>query len=90
MLEAGFLSSPLVLDNLDALHLYAGEAIARPRAYSVEAGPAGLFYQTPFHFRVYKVENRLGRCMLPDLAARLEPIVKRQLLLSPDGIRESR
>jgi hypothetical protein len=90
MLEAGFLASPLVLDNLDVLHLYTGQAIVRPRAYSVEADLAGLFYRSPFHFRIYKIENRLGRCAPPGLGTRLTPTVKRQVLLLPDGILCSR
>jgi hypothetical protein len=90
MLEAGFLASPLVLDNLDVLHLYTGGAMARPRAYSVEADLARLFYRAPFHFRIFKIENRLGRCGPPGLGTRLKPIVQRQLLLLPDGILSSR
>jgi len=86
MLEAGFLASPLVLDNLDVLHVYTGEAMVRPRAYSVAAGSPGRFYRNPFHFRIYKIENRLGRSTPQDLGRRLEPTVKGQLRLSPEGI----
>jgi len=86
MLEAGFLASPLVLDNLDVLHVYTGEAMVRPRAYSLDAGPAGRYYRTPFRYRIYRIENRLGRCAPQDLGARLEPIVKKQLPLPPEGI----
>jgi hypothetical protein len=86
MLEAGFLASPLVLDNLQALHLYAGEGLARPRAYSVETSWAGLLYRTPLHYRIYRIENPLGRCAAPELAARLEPIVRKQLSLPSEGV----
>jgi len=89
MLEAGFLASPLVLDNLDVLHLYTGKALARPSAYSVEAGVAGRFYRSPFHYRNYQIDNRLGRSAPLELGARLEPLVERQLHLALDGISPS-
>jgi hypothetical protein len=90
MLEAGFLASPLVRNNQDALRTYAGAGMARPTAYRIDPDSARWFYRAPFHYRLYKIENRLGRCLEPDLAARLKPIVARQLLLLPDGIRASR
>jgi len=62
MLAAGFLASPLLQRNPDLLELYAAHAATRPRAYSVELLPGDeRFWQAPFRFRIYRIENPLGR-----------------------------
>jgi len=62
MLAAGFLASPLLQRNPDLLELYAAHAATRPRAYSVELLPGDeRFWQVPFRFRIYRIENPLGR-----------------------------
>jgi hypothetical protein len=62
MLAAGFVASPLLLRNEDVLSLYDGNPIPRPAAYSVEllAGE-DHFWQPGIRFRVYRIENQLGR-----------------------------
>jgi lysophospholipase L1-like esterase len=72
MLAAGFLASPLLLNNQDVLNLYASRAMARPGACSVELLPGEQSYwQEVVRYRIYKVESRLGRCVPAELAARL-------------------
>ena len=72
MLAAGFLASPLVLNNEDVLDLYTGNAVTRPGAYSVELTPEQRrFWQDTVRYRLYRIENRLGRCAPADLAWRL-------------------
>jgi hypothetical protein len=58
MLAAGFVASPLLLRNEDALGLYAGKAVSRPAAYSVELLPGQeQFWQQAARFRVYGIQN---------------------------------
>ena len=72
MLAAGFLASPLLLNNDDVLDLYTGNRITRPGAYSVEVTPGqGYFWQDTVRYRLYKIGNRLGHCAPADLAWRL-------------------
>ena len=72
MLAAGFLASPLLLNNQDVLNLYASRAIARPGACSVELLPGEQrYWQDAVRYRIYKVQSRLGRCVPAELAARL-------------------
>ena len=80
MLAAGFLASPLLLNNQDVLNLYASRAIARPGACSVELLPGEQrYWQDAVRYRIYKVQSRLGRCVPAELAARLfEPAPKNQ------------
>ena len=72
MLAAGFLASPLLLNNEDVLNLYADRATARPGACSVELVPGeGHYWQDTVRYRIYKVQSRLGRSVSADLAAEL-------------------
>lgn len=62
MLAAGFLASPLLLDNQSVMKLYAEGETVRPSAYSVEITPGHESeWRQPLRFRLYRVENRLGR-----------------------------
>jgi len=62
MLAAGFLASPLLLRNEDVLNLYDSNGCARPGAYSVELLPGEeQFWQGAIRFRIYKIENQVGR-----------------------------
>ncbi len=61
MLAAGFLASPLLLDNEDVQDLYAAKPLVRPAAYSVEMLPGEeRSWLATIRFRVYRIENRLG------------------------------
>jgi hypothetical protein len=63
MLAAGFVANPMLANNEDALNLYTGSAITRPYACSVEVGADNQsFWQAIIGYRIYKIENRLGRC----------------------------
>ena len=88
MLAAGFLASPLLLNNQDVLNLYASRAIARPGACAVELLPGEQrYWQDAVRYRIYKVQSRLGRCVPAELASRLfEPAPKNQVAESgPPG-----
>lgn len=73
MLAAGFLASPLLLENDDVLDLYTGTSITRPVAFSIEL-PAGAesYWQPIVHFRIYRIINQLGRCVSPQLGRLLK------------------
>jgi hypothetical protein len=72
MLAAGFLASPLLLNNEDVMNLYADRAITRPGACSVELLPGEQgYWQDAVRYRIYRIESRLGRCLPAELAARL-------------------
>jgi lysophospholipase L1-like esterase len=72
MLAAGFLLSPLLLNNEDVLNLYAGRATARPGACAVELLPGERrYWQDALRYRLYKVPSRLGRSLPAEVAARL-------------------
>ena len=72
MLSAGFLASPLLLNNEDVLNLYADRAIKRPGACSVELLPGEQrYWQDAVRYRIYRIKSRLGRCVPAELAARL-------------------
>ncbi len=59
MLVAGFLASPLVLNNEDVLKLYQSEEANRPGAYSFELLPGEEhWWQEQVRFRLYKIENQ--------------------------------
>jgi hypothetical protein len=62
MLAAGFVASPLLRQNEDLANLYTGKDFIRPGAYSVEllASQEG-FWQKAIHYRVYRIDNHLGR-----------------------------
>ncbi len=62
MLAAGFLASPLLLRNEDVLNLYDRNGSVRPGAYSVELlRGEEHFWQEAIRFRIYKIENQMGR-----------------------------
>ncbi len=74
MLATGFLASPLLLDNHDVLNLYTGREIKRPGAYSVEMPLSEHWcWKDEVHYRIYKVESRLVRCVPAELASALYP-----------------
>lgn len=61
MLAAGFLASPLVLNNDDVSALYRANARVCPCAYSVELRPGEEgFWKKQIQFRVYALRNQLG------------------------------
>jgi hypothetical protein len=73
LLAAGFLASPLLLNNGDALNLFGGSGLTRPGAYSVELLPEDeRCYERSVRFRVYRIENRLGRNISAESAAQLK------------------
>ncbi|MGH7971433.1 MAG: hypothetical protein ACREIC_22160, partial [Limisphaerales bacterium] len=71
MLGAGFLASPLLLRNDDVLSFYTMDGpVKRPGAYSVELLPGEeRFWRPDIHFRVYRIENRLGRSVPQSVAS---------------------
>jgi len=73
MLAAGFLASPLPLDNRDVLDLYIGKPITRPSAYSIELSQgAQHLWEDAIRFRLFKIENQMGNCASPELSRLLE------------------
>jgi len=54
MLSAGFLASPLLLDDRDVVNVLTGEKLRRPIAYSVELDTAA-FWQDQIQYRIYSV-----------------------------------
>lgn len=63
MLAAGFVASPILANNEDTLNLYANTAVTRPYACSIELGVGNQrFWQETISYRIYKIENKLGRC----------------------------
>lgn len=73
MLAAGFIASPRLLQDPEVLNLHAGTNLVRPAAYSLEL-PAGTerFWQRSVPYRVYQIENRLGRGISPAFLAELK------------------
>ena len=62
MLAAGFVASPMLANTDDTLNLYTDSAIARPYACSIELGAGNeSYWQETIAYRIYKIENRLGR-----------------------------
>lgn len=62
MLAAGFVASPMLANTDDTLNLYADCAIARPYACSIELGAGNArFWQESIAYRIYKIDNTLGR-----------------------------
>jgi len=87
MLAAGFLASPLLLNNEDVLNLYANRAITRPGACSVEVLPGEQrYWQDAVRYRIYKIESRLGRCVPAELAARLYGPTPRDQAVEPSSL----
>jgi hypothetical protein len=61
MLRAGFLASPLLLDNAALADFYRRAAVTRPLAYTVEVNPGTeRWWQEAFTFRVYRIENQVA------------------------------
>jgi hypothetical protein len=61
MLSAGFLASPLLLNNKDVLNLYTDGTISSPDSYSVELNPGWeSLWQPRIHYRIYRIDNKLG------------------------------
>jgi hypothetical protein len=68
MLAAGFVASPMLANTDDALNLYVDSAITRPYACSIELGAGNeRYWQDPIAYRLYKIENRLGRSVRESL-----------------------
>jgi hypothetical protein len=68
MLEAGFLASPLLLDNEDVLQLYTGSTIRRPAAFAVvPAHGTDHFWSERIRFSLYRVDTTLGRSVPREL-----------------------
>jgi hypothetical protein len=62
MLAAGFVASPMLANTDDTLNLYADSVVTRPYACSIEFGAGNeRYWQETIAFRLYKIENRLGR-----------------------------
>ena len=58
MLRAGFLASPLLLNNDQVRGFYRSQTSIRPAAYSVEIDPGqGPYWQQQVRFRLYKIGN---------------------------------
>jgi hypothetical protein len=58
MLAAGFVASPLLLNNGDLLGYYNGKPPPRPGAYSVELLPGeGQFWRSAVRFRVFQIRS---------------------------------
>ncbi len=58
MLAAGFLASPLLLDNEDVLRFYTAGTIGRPQAYTIELLPGQeSLWQSSFTYRLYRIEG---------------------------------
>jgi hypothetical protein len=57
MLSAGFLISPLILNNNDVIDLYSAGKIRALEALSVETSDG---WKDQIHFRLYRIENKLG------------------------------
>jgi len=69
MLNAGFVASPMLANTEDALNLYADTTITRPYACSIELGADNeRFWHETITYRVYKIENKLGRCAHDNLS----------------------
>jgi hypothetical protein len=79
MMAAGFLASPLLSRREDVLDLYRGTLITHPAGYSVEISPDTLgFWQAAIKFRIYQIENPLGRFPSPDSTRRIPPSLPAQ------------
>jgi hypothetical protein len=62
MLAAGFIASPMLVNTEDTLNLYTDRSITRPYACSIELGDGNeQFWQELIHYRIYKIENKIGR-----------------------------
>ncbi len=61
MLAAGFLASPMEMENKDVMRLYSSDKVILPDSYSVELVPSLVSgWQPRIRYRIYRVENKLG------------------------------
>lgn len=66
MLAAGFLASPFLEGTSDVVDLYTGRDSDAVTAYSIEAGDRNeRYWATRFGYRLYKIENPVGRSSPP-------------------------
>lgn len=66
MLAAGFLASPFLEGTSDVVDLYAGQEGGAVTAYSIEPGDSNeRYWATRFGYRLYKIENPVGRSSPP-------------------------
>lgn len=73
MLAAGFVASPLLLDNQDVLDLYTSGQIIRPVGYSVELPPGTRAdWQNAIPFRLFQIQDLLGRSAPRELSRLLK------------------
>ena len=57
MLSAGFLASPLLLNDRDFVNVLGAGPLRRPIAYSVEVDPdSAAFWQTQIRYRIYALQ----------------------------------
>jgi hypothetical protein len=69
MLAAGFLASPVLLENQDAVNLYTGKTITRPAGYAIRFQPGtARMWQPQIQYRLYRIDTKLGRNSTPDPA----------------------
>ncbi len=62
MLSAGFLISPLLLENQTVADLYSGLPVTHPTAFAIKLPPGTeRFWHLPFNYRIYRVTDQLGR-----------------------------
>jgi hypothetical protein len=62
MLAAGFLASPVALQNQDVADLYTGRALHRPGGYAIRFQPGtDAMWQDLMRYRLFRVEDKLGR-----------------------------
>jgi hypothetical protein len=72
-LKIGFVASPCLLNSRDVRDLYLGQQLPRASAYAVETDPGSEhLWDRSIRFRVYKIENQLGRCVPSELRPMLE------------------
>jgi hypothetical protein len=68
MLAAGFVASPMLANTDDTLNLYADSSVIRPYACSIELGADNQrFWLETIDYRIFKIENRLGRSVRESL-----------------------
>jgi hypothetical protein len=73
LLKIGFVASPCLLSSRDVRDLYLGQQVTRASAYAVETDPGTEhLWDRSIRFRVYKIENQLGRCVPSELRPMLE------------------
>jgi hypothetical protein len=90
MLAAGFLASPLMLNNDTLTDIYSGGPVIHPTAFAVEMNAEDkAFWKSSLRFRLYKIENAFGT-RLPNFVhiTHDPPVVPRggeKILIQTDG-----